>query len=451
MRSTEVNFDGLIGPTHNYAGLAAGNIASQTHARQTSSPRKAALQGLAKMKLLAELGIRQAVLPPQPRPDFELLHRNGYTGNVEEVIANAHRDAPHLLAASYSASCMWTANAATVSPSADTTDGRVHFTPANLASQLHRSIEPRHTARILIAIFNNDQFFVVHDPLPIENESTDGQLLRDEGAANHTRLFSRLSTGGVEVFTYGVDMADNQAPRPKRYPARQIRQASEQIIARHLIKPDQSLLVQQHPAAIEAGVFHNDVICVGHENVLLVHECAFVDNRTAIEMIAERFQYVTGQPLVVIEITSDTLSLDDAVGSYLFNSQIVTLPNGDMAIIAPIECQENRQASDALQQIIDGDNPINHLHIVDLRQSMNNGGGPACLRLRVLLNEAELAAIPQSVRWSPKLHDTLIKWVNTHYRDVLSPDDLADPALAVESKNSLIDLEQILEIPIQER
>ncbi|MGA8031441.1 MAG: N-succinylarginine dihydrolase, partial [Casimicrobiaceae bacterium] len=44
-----MNFDGIPGPTHNYSGLAQGNLAAERNAQQVSNPREAALQGLEKM------------------------------------------------------------------------------------------------------------------------------------------------------------------------------------------------------------------------------------------------------------------------------------------------------------------------------------------------------------------------------------------------------------------
>ncbi|MFI5381031.1 MAG: N-succinylarginine dihydrolase, partial [Tepidisphaerales bacterium] len=161
----EVNFDGIVGPTHNYAGLAWGNLASQEHGGSVSNPRAAALEGLAKMKLLADLGLKQAVLPPQERPDLEALRRLGFSGSDGQILERVHTADPILLAACSSASSMWAANAATVSPSADTADQRVHFTPANLVSQLHRSLEAQPTSIILKRIFQDDGCFVHHPPL----------------------------------------------------------------------------------------------------------------------------------------------------------------------------------------------------------------------------------------------------------------------------------------------
>lgn len=433
-RAYEVNFDGLIGPTHNYAGLAVGNVASTEHAHQVSHPKQAALQGLAKMKLLAEMGVKQAILPPQLRPRLDMLKTLGFTAgnNVADadVIERAYRDAPHLLAACYSASCMWTANAATVSPSADTADERVHFTPANLTSQFHRSLETIDTTAMLSSIFQNSQHFVVHDSLPATPQFS------DEGAANHTRFCMEHGAIGIELFTFGrsssIDQKD-QVHLPARFPARQSRDASEAVARNHQLKQE-PVFVQQHPAAIDAGVFHNDVIALGHENVLLYHEQAFVDSPQNIATLNRCFAEVTGEQLHAIEIASGDLSLNDAVRSYLFNSQLVTTGAGNLALIYPIECHEIPAARAAIDRLVANDNPITEAHVVNLQQSMQNGGGPACLRLRVVLTESELAAMHQGVLWSPERHERLVACVNETYRDDLSPDDLRDPSLTVESR-----------------
>ena len=440
MLAHEVNFDGLIGPTHNYAGLSFGNVASAAHQGQASSPKRAALQGLAKMKLAAELGGRQAVLPPQDRPDVALLRAVGFGGDEAAVIARAHRESPQLLAACYSASSMWAANAATVSPSADTADGRVHFTPANLISTLHRSLEPMATERALRLIFADERRFVVHAPLPAT------LAFSDEGAANHTRLCAAFGEPGVEVFTFGSDPFARAGPAPRRFPARQARPASEAVARRHGLSPARAVFVQQHPDAIDAGVFHNDVIAVGHQHVLLYHEMAFVDTPMAVEAIAAAFSACTcGEAaLRPIAVTAEQAPLTDAVASYLFNSQLLTLPEGRMAMICPVECRERAAAARLLDELVAGDNPIAALHFVDLRQSMHNGGGPACLRLRVVLTDDEIAAVQPGVMWSPRLHQALLDWINRHYRDELTPADLADPRLIDESRAALDELTRIL-------
>ncbi|WP_297351261.1 N-succinylarginine dihydrolase, partial [Paraburkholderia sp.] len=226
MQATEANFDGLVGPTHNYAGLSFGNVASQNNEKSVANPKAAAKQGLRKMKQLADLGFHQGVLPPQERPSMRLLRELGFSGDDATVIARVARDAPELLAAASSASAMWTANAATVSPSADTEDGRVHFTPANLCSKLHRAIEHESTRRTLRAIFADRDRFEVHEALP------GTPALGDEGAANHTRFCAEYGTQGVEFFVYGRSEY-RRGPEPKRYPARQTFEASRAVAQRH--------------------------------------------------------------------------------------------------------------------------------------------------------------------------------------------------------------------------
>ena len=261
MATLEANFDGLVGPTHNYAGLSYGNVASTSHAGAVASPKKAALQGLAKMKALAALGLPQGVLPPQERPDVRLLHRLGFRGTDAEMIEKAAKSDPTLLAIASSASAMWTANAATVAPSLDTEDGKVHFTPANLIEKVHRAIEPETTRRVLRAIFAGPRF-VVHAPLPAASS------LGDEGAANHTRLGPEVGAPGVHLFVYGREGLRGDRPAPTRFPARQTLEASRAVARLHRLPEGRAVFAQQSPAVIDQGVFHNDVIAVGHERVL---------------------------------------------------------------------------------------------------------------------------------------------------------------------------------------
>ncbi|MEE9452218.1 MAG: N-succinylarginine dihydrolase, partial [Gammaproteobacteria bacterium] len=131
MKTYEVNFDGIVGPTHHYGGLAADNVASKKHALQISNPKAAAKQGLEKMTFLIRLGLKQALLPPHERPNLAFLKRLGFSGTPEKILCNAFKADPKLLTAVYSASSMWAANAATVSPSVDCKDRRIHVTPAN--------------------------------------------------------------------------------------------------------------------------------------------------------------------------------------------------------------------------------------------------------------------------------------------------------------------------------
>ena len=440
----EINFDGLIGPTHNYAGLSYGNMASAKHKRKASSPRQAALQGLAKMKTLADLGIGQAVLPPLRRPRFEFLRKLGFRGSNEELLKQSHAVDPALLATCYSASNMWTANAATISPSNDCQDGRIHLTPANLSSTLHRSIEHPSTSRLLKSIFSDEQHFAVHPALPSQAG------LKDEGAANHTRLCPpdfQNSADGLEIFVYGANPLDQKSTAPQTFPARQTKLASESIARLHQLNPDDTFFLQQNPDAIDAGVFHNDVISVGNQNVLLCHEFAFVDQTNQLQRIRDRFQNNFQQPLHLIEFSSAELPLSCAVESYFFNSQLVTRPDGGMTMVAPLESKDIRSAQQSIDRLIEENNPVDQVQFVDLRQSMNNGGGPACLRLRVAMSEAEIAAMHQGVLFSDRLYEQLVNWVEKHYRKRLSDKDLLDPNLPEEVVRALVELAKILDLP----
>ena len=442
----EFNFDGLIGPTHNFAGLSYGNIASTKHHNQSSSPKQAALQGLGKMKTLAELGIGQAILPPLFRPRFDFLRQLGFSGSPAQLLDAAWKQNPALLATCYSASNMWTANAATVSPSNDSADNRLHLTVANLSSTLHRSIEHPSTWRNLDAIFSAPEHFAVHPALPSQSGFS------DEGAANHTRLGPigfQDNHAGLQIFVYGADRLDRVSVSPTQFPARQTRLASESVARKHQLQPSRTFFWQQNPQAIDAGVFHNDVISVGHQNVLLCHEMSFVDQPKKLSQLRIAFESAFDQPLHVVEFSADEFPLRDAVASYLFNSQIVSRPDGGMTLICPIECQENSSTHKCILRLVDAPNPIDQVKFLDLRQSMNNGGGPACLRLRVAMTDSELAKIHQGVIFTDSLYEQLTQWVQAHYRDELHPDDLRDPGLVDEVKEAFTDLSTILKLPAE--
>lgn len=440
----EVNFDGIIGPTHHYGGLAEGNLASQTHRYQVSHPRAAALQGLAKMKLLADLGIPQAVLPPHPRPHWEFLREQGFSGTPAQIIDQAARTRMDLLSIAYSSSFMWTANAATVSPSADTCDRRVHLTPANLQSGQHRALETQQTTRVLRQIFSDPQRFVVHDPLPSV------PLFSDEGAANHNRLCRSHGERGVELFVYGREGDPMQGVRPVRFQARQSRQASQLVAKQHELSPEFTLFAQQNPAAIDAGVFHNDVIAVANEQVFLFHEEAFLDQSALIHQLEQRLD----GHLIAIPVFSRELSLDEAVQTYLFNSQLVTLPSSEgepeenMLLLCPSECETHPRVRAVLDRILGEDSPIQQVQFINVRESMQNGGGPACLRLRVVLTPEERAAIQGNIFLTDALYEELVAWVNSHYREELTLNDLADPQLAEESARALESLSKILQLEL---
>ena len=436
MQAREANFDGLVGPTHNYAGLSFGNVASQTNEKSVANPLAAAKQGLRKMKRLADLGFLQGVLPPQERPSLRLLRELGFSGSDTAVIERAAKDAPELLAAASSASAMWTANAATVSPSADTRDGRVHFTPANLTSKLHRAIEHEATRRTLQAIFADPAHFTVHEALP------GTPALGDEGAANHTRFCSQYGERGVEFFVYGRSEY-RRGPEPVRYPARQTFEASRAVAQRHGLSEDGTVYAQQSPEVIDAGVFHNDVIAEGNRQTLFCHQRAFVDQSAVYDQLGAQLSKA-GAQLNVIEVPDARVSVADAVTSYLFNSQLLTRPDGRDVLVVPQECRENPRVAAYLDDLVVNAGPIDEVLVFELRESMKNGGGPACLRLRVVLNEAERQAVAPGVWIDDALFGRLDAWIGKHYRDRLAPSDLADPKLLDESRTALDELTQIL-------
>lgn len=438
MPARELNFDGLVGPTHHYGGLGLGNVASQRHRHEISNPRAAALEGIAKMRLMVSLGIPQAVLPPQERPLVSGLRRLGFTGDDACVLAGAARAAPELLSAVASSSSMWAANAATVSPSADTADGRLHLTPANLISQFHRALEPPATASVLEQIFADRNYFAVHAPLPATLP------FADEGAANQMRLCPAPGAPGLEIFVFG---RESDVWPAGRHPARQSLAASQAVARRHGLAPDQTLFLRQGDAAIAAGVFHNDVIAVANEHVLVVHERAYADGRAALDPLRAAYARVCGAGFVVVEVPEREVSLAAAVDTYLFNSQLVTLPAGGMALVCPGECRGHAATSRWLDSLLVAGGPITAIHPVEVRQSMHNGGGPACLRLRVVLTPAELAAVHPGALATPERLDSLEAWVRRHYRDRLSIADLADPALLDESQRALDELTGIIDLP----
>ncbi|WP_251961731.1 N-succinylarginine dihydrolase [Pseudomonas sp. Marseille-Q5299] len=439
MKSYEVNFDGLVGPTHNYGGLSYGNVASQSNSQQASNPREAARQGLAKMKALADMGFKQGVLAPQERPDVAALRRLGFSGSDAEVIQRAAKEAMPLLVASCSASSMWVANAATVSPSADTADGRVHFTAANLNCKYHRSIEHPTTSRVLAAMFSNEQHFAHHPALPAVAQ------FGDEGAANHTRFCRSYGEAGVEFFVYGRSAFDGRYPAPQKYPARQTLEASQAVARLHGLSDDGVVYAQQNPSVIDQGVFHNDVISVGNGEVLFYHEDAFLETDAVLGQLQAKLASKGGN-FQAIRVPRAAVAVEDAVRSYLFNSQLLSRDDGSMLLVVPEECRNNERVWAYLQQLTSQGGAVKEVKVFDLKQSMQNGGGPACLRLRVALKESELAAVNPGVIMTAPLYDTLLQWVDKHYRDRLGEADLADPQLLVECRTALDELTQILKL-----
>ena len=413
MSVREINFDGIIGPSHNYSGLSLGNIASGTNKGLVSHPRAAALQGLEKMRHNLRLGLAQGFFVPHPRPDQAWLAELGTT--IEEVPAS-------LRPAAFSASAMWAANAATVSPAADTSDGRCHLTAANLRTMAHRSHEWPHTLAQLRLAFASSDHFAVHAPVP----ATFG----DEGAANHMRLAASHEAPGVEVFVYGQ--------RGGAFPVRQHIEASRAISRFHGLDPDRTLFVLQSEEAIAAGAFHNDVVAVSNENVLFAHEQAFEDRPA---FYAELRRLVP--EVEIVEVPKASVSLDDAIRSYLFNAQLVTLPEGGMGLILPEEARETPSVWKWLEEMAAGNGPIRRLFVVDVRQSMANGGGPACLRLRVVADPATVD--PRFIADEAKL-DRLAAIIAAHWPEKIAPEDLLQPPLWAQMEEARLALLEEMEL-----
>ena len=413
MSLTEINFDGIVGPSHNYAGLSFGNVASMGHAGQVSEPRAAALQGIEKMRANLALGLAQGVFVPHPRPHSAWLEQLGAT--IEDAD-------PALAANAMSASAMWAANAATVSPTPDSADGKCHLTVANLRTMPHRSHEwPATFAQLRIAFAN--RAFAVHEPIP--------PAFGDEGAANHMRLTAGHGEPGLEVFVYGVSGG--------AFPARQHLEASKAIARLHRLDPGRTLFVQQSEEAIAAGAFHNDVVAVANENILFAHELAFADRQPLLDACEARvpgFEYV--------EVPANEVALEDAVRSYLFNAQLVTPRDGEMALIVPTEARETPSVWNWIERHVAGNGPIRRVETVDVRQSMANGGGPACLRLRVVADPASVD--PRFLVDETKL-DRIADTIARTWPERIAHDELQQPGLVAEVEHARSALLDTLELP----
>ncbi len=409
---TEINFDGIIGPSHNYAGLSLGNLASAGHAGETSYPRAAALQGLAKMRHNLALGLAQGFLLPLPRPNPVFL---------SAIAANGSED-PRLRAAAWSASAMWTANAATVSPASDTGDGRCHLTGANLVTMPHRGQEWPDTVRQLRLAFADRAHFAVHDAVP--------PSFGDEGAANHMRMCAKHDEAGLELFVY--------AKSGGAFPARQHEQASRVVARRHGLDPARVLFIEQSPAAIAAGAFHNDVVAVANERVLFSHEHAFADPNTTYMAIRAALPVAE-----IVVVPAAEVSLAEAIASYLFNAQLLTLPDGAMALVIPLEAWEHKRVRAWLDTMLATNGPIRQVLPVDVRQSMANGGGPACLRLRVV---ADPTTVDPRFLLDEEKASRIEGVIAQHWPEQISPADLGNTELTAQVIGARIALLDELEL-----
>lgn len=432
----EINFDGIVGPTHNYAGLSYGNVASAKNEGLIANPREGVLQGLQKAQHLRDLGMTQGVLPPHDRPHLRTLRSLGFTGSDADMLTAAWTSSPALVRNLMSSATMWTANAGTISPSPDTPDGRTHFTPANLAAMYHRSIEHETTGKILQTYFPEGDHFVHHPALP------GGIHMGDEGAANHNRFCMDYGDVGVALYVYGRSAFD--VAKDLTFPGRQTLEASEAIARQHGLPSNRTLFVRQNPAAINAGAFHNDVVAVSNKNVFFYHEDAFEDPAALQRVLQEAAPEINFE---FVEVPTAKVPLCDAVSSYLFNSQLISVPGEDkMRLILPVEVSETASTKAYVEDMLASNGPIGAADYLDVRQSMRNGGGPACLRLRVAVSDEQRSAMGGNAILDDALTARLQVWAQTHYRDRVAMDDLGDPKLMEECFAALDELTQILQL-----
>ncbi|MBL4694133.1 N-succinylarginine dihydrolase [Candidatus Gracilibacteria bacterium] len=435
----EHDFNGIPSTTHGYAALAPGNRASMDSSGDTSHPRAAAQQSLDLIEHLMDQGSEPAIIPPHERPRISSLKALGFSGSDSEVLEQAYKENPQLVARVSSSAAMWTANAATVAPSCDTTDGRLQVVPANLHCHPHRNLEADMSEIIFRKIFEalvESDGAVIHDPVPSHDQTG------DEGAANHMRFAARHGDQGLHVFVHGKNHSYPAAAKPHIHPARQDFAASKALVRKLKLSPENVIHVQQNPVAIDTGIFHNDVIGVNNLGAFMVHEIAYEQHDRAINAIRKEFQ---GQLHLLV---ARDLSLEDAVNTYIFNSRIVLLPNGKMQLLASEHCQANPRVMAYINKIVsDPNNPITEVKFFDLTQSMENGGGPACLRLRMVLSQEEKAAMNGRMFVDQTMLGELRSWVDRNYREDLTPAELADPQLLNESRTALDELTQIMELP----
>lgn len=426
MNLIEIQIDRLVGPTHHFGGLGVGNLASASHAGEVSNPKAAALQGLEKMRLVASLGVPQFVLSPQPRPDVELIRQLGF-----KDVTQAFREAPHVFSAAMSCSAMWTANAATVTPAIDSISNITTASIANLNASLHRSIESGQTEA--------DLKRVLPPTVRILPAIPGGTAMRDEGAANHMRL--SLGNGpGLNLFVYG-----DGSPAPGKHWPRHTLAACQAVARRHQLIPENTFFLKQHPDAIDAGAFHNDVVAMSHDNILIHHELAFGDNR-AIKEVENRFQQNDDSILKRIEVNQSELPIDQAVQTYLFNSQIVSAQTEETKpiILCPTQVQKNASAQSLVQSWIE-QGVFSEAKFVDLDQSMAGGGGPACLRLRVPMAPDEINQALESSRLTEDRYQELRHIIESGYPESITLDELTRPGILLEANGVMQRLNVALE------
>ena len=383
--------EGLVGPQHLFGGLSLGNLASMNHAEIPSSPRAAALESLSKMEILLDRDIPVAVYLPQPRLCWRSLRRLGFHGSKEELLAQASKTEHSIwLRRCSSSSNMWAANAATIIPSNDSLDEQTHIIIANLSAMYHRSIEAPYTTAYFEEVFASHRDIQIHEALAAHSE------LGDEGAANHTRL--SIDSTFLHLFAYGklTDTVGTTTSKSKPFPARQAFEASSAVARLGQLKEDNALFLKQSEYGIRSGAFHTDVLAVGAAHVFLMHEAAFEDLDSSIQKIKAKLP-----ELHIVCATEKELPIKNAVAAYPFNSQLIKISEKQFLLIAPEESETDpfcRRFLERCQHDLAQKAQIDlELIYTSLKQSMSNGGGPACLRLRLLLPEKTIEKLKNTV------------------------------------------------------
>ena len=440
MATTEISFEGIPGPSHSFGGLAYGDFAAMASAGKKSNPRMAAKQCIQKIRLLVERGVPVIILPPHERPALWFLRNIGYRGEDSQILQTVTESATWLLPVIYSSSGMWCANAATVIPSADAADALCHVVVANLAANLHRSLEPQFVLKVLQRILPESAGFDVQPCIP-------GNVnLWDEGAANHLRVAQDGT--GLHIFMYGRKAGKSFArllQNRHHILGRQTDEASLAVARLGHLPSGRILLAQQNQSVIDQGVFHNDVICMSAGMTLIVHEHAVHGWPQFRQELQRRAAALNLGDLNLIELKDKEISVKECVRTYLFNSQLVQLPDRKLLIVCPAGCQRSKQAAVALKKIQSAMGPALTTEFIDLSESLANGGGPACLRLRVRVTEKQLQAVSRlAFIASPELLDRLETTIDRRYRDDLMLSEFRDPAFAQECLRTLDEVSRLL-------
>jgi succinylarginine dihydrolase len=179
-------------------------------------------------------------------------------------------------------------------------------------------------------------------------------------------------------------------------------------------------------------------VAVANEQLLFTHEQAFADKDAFYADLRAALPCVD-----IIEVPASAVSLSDAIKSYLFNAQLVTLPDGGMALILPTEARDTPSVWTWLEQMIASNGPIRQLVPVDVRQSMANGGGPACLRLRVVADPADID--PRFLVDEAEL-DGIATIVSQYWPESIAPQDLSDTRLIARIEQSWLTLVDHLQL-----